>query len=318
MNQNIAHMFYDRVWPVLVHLATRKDSPPIDTVFIKGLYRPARTNVDAYDELGCAAAPFPWGFRPYSDFMARIVTVLLPKAKIVFHSDSFPYTSLCFERYEFALDTADRRMNIAPRPVATQVAQNFRAAVFDYIGIEPPQSRIPLLGTVEGTQPLRVLIYDRGDARTRTVENVAELVAAVKEMPLNLTINVISVIGDLSAPEQVRIFAETDIAIMPHGAHTTSAIFMANHTAFIEINSPCDSHSSWMKNFVPLVGIHWKWLEGSCTEKKSMTINVPEVIDSLEALLADIARATAHRRTEMKKGGQMKQGGQTRKGQRQG
>lgn len=41
-NENIGHTFYDRLWPVLVHLTMRalRDEPPFDHILLKGLSFP--------------------------------------------------------------------------------------------------------------------------------------------------------------------------------------------------------------------------------------------------------------------------------------
>lgn len=61
-------------------------------------------------------------------------------------------------------------------------------------------------------------------------------------------------------------FARADVAIMPHGAHTASAIFMPRRGAAIEFNSVCDPRRhSWMKYFTPELEVALTWsFEGPC------------------------------------------------------
>ncbi|KAL3694500.1 hypothetical protein R1sor_008151 [Riccia sorocarpa] len=165
---------------------------------------------------------------------------------------------LCFERLLLQMHSRDRIDETRlPIEMAAAGVRKYREAVLSFFRIyEAPQIRLP-------PGKLRVLYYGRNDTSRRRVRNSAEVVALLRSFrrpPFEVTFldeMLSSGETNYSFPEVIRLFTQTDILVIAHGANTWPTFLLPEGAAVVEIIGPCNwSASNYSDLTVPHTWMH--------------------------------------------------------------
>jgi hypothetical protein len=126
-------------------------------------------------------------------------------------------------------------------------------------------------------QPRRRLLISRGDALDRRVLNDDELLESLIDRGFEYV-----TLSDLSATEQIRLFADAEIVVAPHGAGTANVLFAPRECRVIELVGQNHVAACFMI-VASVVGQRYGYVE--CRERQRQLLVKPAEVHSLIAAL---------------------------------
>ena len=159
--------------------------------------------------------------------------------------------------------------------------------------------RVPpgrLLAGAAPSEPTRRIYITRGQQRgSRIVENEPELVALLGARGFSMVDP-----GTLSVAEQIRLFAEAECIVAPHGGALTNLAFASPGTSVIELFAPDYVQGCFWKLSTCVPGLTYRYLVGTGHPARpdrmwgvdsDMRIDLPALERLLDGLPASAAMA---------------------------
>ncbi len=133
--------------------------------------------------------------------------------------------------------------------------------------------------SVTASAPNRRLLISRADAKTRQICNEDALYAELQ--PYGFERHVLS---GMPISEQVRLFAESELVVAPHGAGCVNLVFMQSGTTLIELVPATYKHPIyWM--LAKLNGLRYARLITETRQGDQLNANISEVLDLTQRIL---------------------------------
>ena len=118
------------------------------------------------------------------------------------------------------------------------------------------------LGEREGARPVpRVLLYGRQDASRRMWVDVEETMRVLSACT-TLSLTFLTSMGDLSICEQMAIFTQHDVFIMPHGAAMFGVLWAPTESLVVEAFPAAGVDWTWLSMLVRGIQLDWVRLDG--------------------------------------------------------
>ncbi|BBN06019.1 hypothetical protein MPTK1_3g17740 [Marchantia polymorpha subsp. ruderalis] len=269
---NPMHNWAERTWPFVM-----ASSPPIQSTvpypihhyiihrFDKWLYE-SRWQPDRAQML--------WQFRMLMEISGDV-----SPGYLIVRNQTKP---VCFQKLLLQMHSRDRIDETRlPVDIAGAGLKKYREAIFRFFGIpRPPQVRLP-------PEKLRVLFYGRNDTSRRRVRNSADVINFLRGFTRpRLEVRYLDEMlasgqTNYSFPEVVRLFTQTDILVIAHGANTWATFLLPDGAGVVEIIGPCNWSSY---NYTDLSAVH-TWMHvnaAACKLKHDLSNPFEEVVPNIE------------------------------------